>query len=164
MGTRLNRLGEAVLTSTLNLCFGAKIRKIGIPLHTPVFLYKMDMFSWWKSLLRDGSCQSSPYVRLLFPLGICPYICQCSRKMSKNSIFVDSSWSLYLFHLSFCRVLFPFLVRFYHVFMAQKCKFCALSTMTNATLLYKKTSHLGTLTRSQGYENIFMLNSAEHEI
>ena len=26
---------EAVLTSTHNLCFGAKIRKIGIPLHTP---------------------------------------------------------------------------------------------------------------------------------
>ena len=31
----------AVLTSTYNLCFGAKIRKIGIPLQTPVFLYKM---------------------------------------------------------------------------------------------------------------------------
>ena len=25
--------------STHNLCFGAKIRKIGIPLHTPVFFY-----------------------------------------------------------------------------------------------------------------------------
>ena len=36
MGTRC----EAVLTSTHNLCFGAKIRKIGIPLHTPVLLYK----------------------------------------------------------------------------------------------------------------------------
>ena len=43
-----------VLTSTHNLCFGAKIRKIGIPLHTPVLLYKIgvqggihytDMFS-----------------------------------------------------------------------------------------------------------------------
>ena len=32
---------EAVLTSTHNLCFGAKIRKIGIPLQTPVLLYKM---------------------------------------------------------------------------------------------------------------------------
>ena len=31
---------EAVLTSTHNLCFGAKIRKIGIPVHTPVLLYK----------------------------------------------------------------------------------------------------------------------------
>ena len=31
---------EAVLTSTHNLCFGAKIRKIGIPVHTPVLLFK----------------------------------------------------------------------------------------------------------------------------
>ena len=29
---------EAVLTSTHNLCFGAKIRKVGIPLQTPVLL------------------------------------------------------------------------------------------------------------------------------
>ena len=28
------------LTSTPNLCFGAKIRKTGIPLQTPVLLYK----------------------------------------------------------------------------------------------------------------------------
>ena len=34
---------EAVLMSTHNLCFGAKIRKIGIPLHTPVFLYKKEV-------------------------------------------------------------------------------------------------------------------------
>ena len=33
-------LADEVLTSTHNLCFGAKIRKIGIPLQTPVFLYK----------------------------------------------------------------------------------------------------------------------------
>ena len=33
-------LGEAVLTSTHNTYFGAKIRKIGIPLHTPVLLYE----------------------------------------------------------------------------------------------------------------------------
>ena len=47
------------LTSTHNLCFGAKIRKIGIPLHTPVLLYKSgvqggshcrDMFSWCDQL------------------------------------------------------------------------------------------------------------------
>ena len=31
---------EAVLMSTHNLCLGAKIRKIGLPLHTPVLLYK----------------------------------------------------------------------------------------------------------------------------
>ena len=39
VGTRLNHLGEAVLTSTHYLCFGAKIRKIGIPLQTTVLLY-----------------------------------------------------------------------------------------------------------------------------
>ena len=53
-GSNEYRLAEAVLTSTHNLCFGAKIRKIDIPLHTPVFLYKsgvqrgthhMNMFS-----------------------------------------------------------------------------------------------------------------------
>ena len=32
---------EAVRTSTHNLCFREKIRKIGIPLHTPVLLYKI---------------------------------------------------------------------------------------------------------------------------
>ena len=30
-----------MIMSTHNLCFGAKIRKIGIPLHTPVLLYKV---------------------------------------------------------------------------------------------------------------------------
>ena len=35
---------EAVLTSTDNLCFGAKIRKIGILLHTPVLLYKSGVY------------------------------------------------------------------------------------------------------------------------
>ena len=29
--------------STHNLCFGANIRKIGIPLHIPVFLYKVGL-------------------------------------------------------------------------------------------------------------------------
>ena len=37
VGTRYR---EAVLTSTHNLCFGAKIRKIGKPMHTPVLLSK----------------------------------------------------------------------------------------------------------------------------
>ena len=32
---------EAVLTSTKNLCFRAKIRKIGISQHTPVFYIKV---------------------------------------------------------------------------------------------------------------------------
>ena len=35
---------EVVLTSTHNLCFGAKKIKIGIPLHTPVLLYKSGVF------------------------------------------------------------------------------------------------------------------------
>ena len=39
-GYTLEPLAEAVLTSTHNLCFGAKIRKIGILLNTPVSLYK----------------------------------------------------------------------------------------------------------------------------
>ena len=29
--------------STHNICFGAKIRKIGITLHTPIFLYKWGL-------------------------------------------------------------------------------------------------------------------------
>ena len=32
---------QAVLSSIHNLCFGAKTRKIGVPLHTPVLLCKM---------------------------------------------------------------------------------------------------------------------------
>ena len=40
MDTSLNRLADAVLTSTNNLCFGAKIRKTGIPMQTTVYLYK----------------------------------------------------------------------------------------------------------------------------
>ena len=36
--------GEALLTSTHNLCFGTKLRKIGIPLHTPVILYKSGVY------------------------------------------------------------------------------------------------------------------------
>ena len=41
VGTRYNGLGEAALTSTHNVCFESKIRKnIGIPLRTPVLLYK----------------------------------------------------------------------------------------------------------------------------
>ena len=35
-----NRLAEAGLAGARGLCFGAKIRKLGIPLRTPVLLYK----------------------------------------------------------------------------------------------------------------------------
>ena len=34
---------QAVLTSTHNLCFGAKIRKTSIPLHTPFSLYTIGV-------------------------------------------------------------------------------------------------------------------------
>ena len=36
------RTASAVLTSTHNLYFEAKIRKIGIPLHIPVFYIKVE--------------------------------------------------------------------------------------------------------------------------
>ena len=39
-GYTLECLVKAVLMSTHNLCFRAKIRKIGTPMHTPVLLYK----------------------------------------------------------------------------------------------------------------------------
>ena len=35
------RIDKAGLASTHNLCFGAKTTKIGKPLHTSVFLYKV---------------------------------------------------------------------------------------------------------------------------
>ena len=43
MGTLGNRLSEAVLMSNHNLCFGAKIRKLGKLLHSPVLLYKWGL-------------------------------------------------------------------------------------------------------------------------
>ena len=42
-GYLIKLLGEAVLTSIHNLCFGAKIRKIGMPLQIPVLLYKSEV-------------------------------------------------------------------------------------------------------------------------
>ena len=38
-----NRLREAVLASTHNVCFVSKIRKLGIHLQTPLFLYKSEV-------------------------------------------------------------------------------------------------------------------------
>ena len=58
----------AVITSAHNLCFGAKIRKIGIPLHTPISLYKSgvqgdihstDMFYLYKMHLAHLRCDCS---------------------------------------------------------------------------------------------------------
>ena len=39
VGARDNHPAEAVLTSTHNVCFGSKIRKIGKTMQTPVYLY-----------------------------------------------------------------------------------------------------------------------------
>ena len=33
--------------SANNVCFGAKIRKIGIPLQTPILLYKNGVYGWY---------------------------------------------------------------------------------------------------------------------
>ena len=54
---------EAVPTSTHNLhvCFGAKIRKIGIPLRTPVLLYE----SGYKGVFITRTC--FPDVAFFFP-------------------------------------------------------------------------------------------------
>ena len=74
-GTRLNRLDEAVLTSTHNLCFWAEIRKIMYTL-TPVLLYisgiywgqnYIGMFSWWNRVDPDERARAST----LFCKGLC---------------------------------------------------------------------------------------------
>ena len=54
----VERSHEAVLTSTHRLCFRAKIRKIGIPLYTPVF----------ESGLSGGIIIS----QICYPDGVCP--------------------------------------------------------------------------------------------
>ena len=52
VGTYLNRLGKAVLTTTNNICFGAKMRRkyMYIPLHTQFQYIKLGCkgvyFSW----------------------------------------------------------------------------------------------------------------------
>ena len=67
MGTGLNCLTEceAFLTSTHIICFGAIIRKIVVPLHTPVLLYKSGVYGgiFYTECYPDGytvslSCRS----------------------------------------------------------------------------------------------------------
>ena len=56
-GTCQNRLGEAVLTSTLNLRFGLEIRKNRMPLHISVLLYKIrfkGVYFLWTSFHNQG--------------------------------------------------------------------------------------------------------------
>ena len=76
MGTCQNRLAEAVLTSTHNLCCGAKIRKIGIPLQTPVLLYKSraeGVYIEWTcfpDVMGDSSGQLKFFVGFRFCINI----------------------------------------------------------------------------------------------
>ena len=41
---------DAGLTSTHNACFGSKLRKLGVPLQTPAFLYKLGFKGVYISL------------------------------------------------------------------------------------------------------------------
>ena len=77
MGTPQKRLVEAGLTCSHNLCFGAKIRKIGTPLHTPVLYIKVGYegvyFSWtfpdevfFTKVLTVRGYQSSQYWELTY--------------------------------------------------------------------------------------------------
>ena len=52
-----HRSWEHVLTSTHNLCFEAKIREIGIPLHTQVLPYKNGVYHTWKCFPDDMKYQ-----------------------------------------------------------------------------------------------------------
>ena len=64
-------LAEAVLTSTHNLCFGAKIRKIGIPLNTPVLLYKSGV--GFNGVYITRTCFHDDCHHGLSPLSYFPY-------------------------------------------------------------------------------------------
>ena len=57
-----------------NLCFGAKIRKIGIPLHTPVFTIKVGFKGVFitRSCVRAVLCYSSCFHLKPF------YVCNCA--------------------------------------------------------------------------------------
>ena len=60
-------IAEAVLTSTHNLCFGAKIRKIGIPLHTPVMLNKSGVLGLYIS----RTCFPDVTAHIMMKLSVC---------------------------------------------------------------------------------------------
>ena len=67
-------MGNTLETPRHNLGFGGKIRKIGIPMHTPVLLYKSGVLgvyvSWkcypgvsWTTILADQLMASTaPYI------------------------------------------------------------------------------------------------------
>ena len=55
--------------STHNLCFGSKIRKINIPLQTPVFLYKVG----YQGVYSIRTCYRDEYGTLTLTTGVCSY-------------------------------------------------------------------------------------------
>ena len=64
MGTRKNRLAEVVLTSTHNLCFDAKIRKLGVPPHTP-FLARLYESTGRAIAVTPASALASALLKML---------------------------------------------------------------------------------------------------
>ena len=69
---------EAVLTSTHNLCFGAKIRKIVLPLHTPVLLCESVVSGVFitRTCFPDVSqtCRNTPKIEaviVVYPIQLC---------------------------------------------------------------------------------------------
>ena len=86
------RTDEAVLTSTHNLCFGAKIRKIGIPLHTSVLVSKSGVQGVYftrtcfrhvgASFIYRINSQFQNHLRMII---------QCSETHNTNITFLGSS-------------------------------------------------------------------------
>ena len=70
------------LLSTHNLCFGAKIRIIGIPLHTPVLLYK-------SGVPYEEVCHG--HVFLLKIIVVVPY-----RHSIRETLSNCGPWSMYI--------------------------------------------------------------------
>ena len=89
-----HRRGEAVLTSTHNLCFGAKIRKIGIPLHNPVLLYIKVGF---KGVYITRTCFPDEYESLL--KYICTIFCNW------NSVDIRDGFLDFFLHFNDFRVM-----------------------------------------------------------
>ena len=79
MGTRYNRLTEAVLTCTHNLCFGAKIRKLYTPVNPQFYCIKVG-------------CKGVLITRTCYPDG------HCDKRPYKNTHFIYSDRRLLMMH------------------------------------------------------------------
>ena len=94
MGTRKNRLIEAVLTSTHNLCFGAKIRK-NVYTCKPQFYYtKVGCKGVFvtRTCFRDVYCLVTvlPMSSLYVYLDTCPIVNKCGIFCDRLSLSVLS--------------------------------------------------------------------------